>query len=142
MNEVKRSKWFGLWNNSEKHYMISQPIEINSIKEFTDSDKFRLIIKKNKFYEKGGNKPYYCFAIGNCFESANNTITSKEMQYEECIVNEENILEGMNKFQLKDYILEKYGIKLYTYEDVRKAIHGANYDGANGYTDIIVEDYL
>ena len=46
MNEVKRSKWFGLWNNSEKHYMISQPIEINSIKEFTDSDKFRLIIKK------------------------------------------------------------------------------------------------
>ena len=59
------------------------------------------------------------------------------MQYEECM-----ILEGMNDFQLKEYILVKYGIKLYTYEDVKEAIHGANYDGTNGYTDIIVEDYL
>lgn len=32
--------------------------------------------------------------------------------------------------------------KLYTYEEVRKVMHGANYDGVNGYTDIIVEDYV
>ena len=32
--------------------------------------------------------------------------------------------------------------KLYTTEEVRKVMHGANYDGVNGYTDIIIEDYI
>lgn len=78
---MTRSKWFGLWNNSEEHYMISQPIKLDEIKKFVNDDSFRLIIKKNKFYEKGGNKPFYCFAIGDVYSSANNKITSKDMQY-------------------------------------------------------------
>ena len=43
---MKRSDWFGLWNNNENSYMISQPIKIESIKDFVDNDNFRLIVKK------------------------------------------------------------------------------------------------
>lgn len=94
---MKRSKWFGLWNNNEDHYMVSQPLEIDSIKEFVEGEYFRLIVKKNKYYEKGGNRPYYCFSIGNCKGAANNKITSYDMQYFDCEELEERIEELENK---------------------------------------------
>lgn len=94
----KRSKWFGLWNNSEGHYMISQPIKIDEIKKFVDNDSFRLIIKKNKFYKKGENKPFYCFAIGNVYSSAKNKITSKEMQYNDIDSYYKNKIEEIKEF--------------------------------------------
>lgn len=138
---MKRSKWFGLWNNSENHYMVSQPIKIDDLKDFTESDSFRLILKKNKFYEKDGNRPYYNFAIGNCWGSAYNKITSKDMQYNDLeSVKEE--LEEMSEEEICDFIEENFDIKLFTYNDVRKVMHEANYDGTRGYTDIIVEDYI
>lgn len=135
---MKRSKWYGLWNNSEKHFMVSQPISIDSLKDFTESDSFRLIIKKNKYYEKDSNRPYYNFAIGNCYESASNEITSKDMQYDDL----DNELSEMSEYEIRDYILEKYDIKLFTYEEVRKVMHEANYDGTQHITDIILEDYI
>ena len=135
---MKRSKWFGLWNNSEKHYMVSQPIKINDLKQFTESDDFRLILKKNKYYEKGTNRPYYNFAIGNCYESADNSITSKDMQYDDI----EDSLDEMDEYEIRDYIEQKYDIRLYTYSELRDAIHEANYDGTQHITDIMVEDYI
>lgn len=135
---MKRSKWYGLWNNSEKHFMVSQPINIDSLKDFTESDSFRLIIKKNKYYEKDSNRPYYNFAIGNCYESASNEITSKDMQYDDL----DNELSEMSEYEIRDYILEKYDIKLFTYEEVREVMHEANYDGTQHITDIILEDYI
>ena len=135
---MKRSKWYGLWNNSEKHFMVSQPINIDSLKDFTESDSFRLIVKKNKYYEKGGNRPYYNFAIGNCYESANNEITSKDMQYDDL----DDELSEMSEYEIRNYILEKYDIKLFTYEEVREVMHEANYDGTQHITDIILEDYI
>ena len=136
----KRSKWFGLWNNQIGHYMISQPIQIDSIKEFTESDNFRLIIKKNKYYSKDSNKPYYCFAIGNCYESANNSITSYDMQY---ILEEANLLE-LDEDELVEKINEITGIRLYTQDEVRKVKYGAAEDGKRGYdgSDILIEDYI
>lgn len=135
---MKRSKWYGLWNNSEKHFMVSQPINIDSLKDFTESDSFRLIVKKNKYYEKGSNRPYYNFAIGNCYESASNEITSKDMQYD----NLDDELSEMSEYEIRNYILEKYDIKLFTYEEVREVMHEANYDGTQHITDIILEDYI
>lgn len=135
---MKRSKWFGLWNNSEKHFMVSQPINIDSLKDFTESDKFRLIVKKNKYYEKDGNRPYYNFAIGNCYESASNEITSRDMQYWDL----DDELSEMSEEEMRNYISENYGIELYTYDELRKVMHEANYDGTQGITDIILEDYF
>ena len=135
---MKRSKWFGLWNNSEKHYMLSQPIKIDDIKEFVDNDVFRLIVKKNKYYQKNSNRPYCNFAIGNVYSSAINTISSYDMQYE--YLNDE--LNDMSEDEMRDYIEENYDIKLYTYEELRKVMREANYDGTCGYTDIIVDDYI
>ena len=136
--EVKRSKWNGLWNNSEEHYMISQPIDIESLKDFTESDSFRLIIKKYKYYEKGGNKPYYCFAIGNVYASATNKITSKNLQYSD--YNELEEIE--NSTEMAEYIRKNFGIKLYTIDEVKKVMWGANEDGYNHFTDIMIEDYI
>ena len=31
---------------------------------------------------------------------------------------------------------------LYNKKEVNKVMYGANYDGVNGYTDIIIEDYI
>lgn len=135
---MKRSKWFGLWNNDEKHYMVSQPIKIDDLKDFTESDNFRLILKKNKYYEKNTNRPYYNFAIGNCYASANNQITSKDMQYDDL----DDELSEMSEYEIRDYILEKYDIKLFTYEEVREVMREANYDGTQHITDIILEDYI
>ena len=118
--------------------MVSQPINIDSLKDFTESDSFRLIVKKNKYYEKGGNRPYYNFAIGNCYESANNEITSKDMQYDDL----DDELSEMSEYEIRNYILEKYDIKLFTYEEVREVMHEANYDGTQHITDIILEDYI
>jgi len=135
---MKRSKWFGLWNNSEKHYMVSQPVKIDDIKQFVNNNTFRLIVKKNKYYQKNGNRPYYCFAIGDSYNSASNEISSWDMQYE----NLENELSDMTEYEICDYIEENYNVKLYTYNDLRKVMREANYDGTQGYTDIIVEDYI
>lgn len=135
---MKRSKWFGLWNNSDKHYMVSQPINIESLKDFIESDNFRLIVKKNKYYEKESNRPYYNFAIGNCYGSANKEITSKDMQYDDL----DDKLNEMSEYEIRNYILEKYDIKLYTYDEIKKVMHEANYDGEQGFTDIILEDYI
>ena len=74
--ENGRSKWFGLWKNDDKHYMISQPIEKESL-----NDTFRIIIKKNKFYTKDSNRPNYCFAIGSDYSSADNTISGSDLWY-------------------------------------------------------------
>ena len=136
----KRSKWFGLWNNQIGHYMISQPIQIDSIKEFTESDSFRLILKKNKYYIRDGNRPYYCFAIGNCYESSNNSITSYDMQY---TLEKENLLD-LDEEELVNSINELTGIRLYTQEEVRKVKYGAAEDGKRGYdgSDLLIEDYI
>lgn len=135
---MKRSKWFGLWNNDEKHYMVSQPINIEELKTFIDNDNFRLIIKKNKYYKKDSNRPYYNFAIGDTYGSSTNAITSEDMQYDNLLDN----LEEMSEYEICDFIEENYGIRLFTYSKVQEVMHEANYDGTQGYTDIILEDYI
>ena len=118
--------------------MVSQPVKIDDIKQFVNNNTFRLIVKKNKYYQKNGNRPYYCFAIGDSYNSASNEISSWDMQYE----NLENELSDMTEYEICDYIEENYNVKLYTYNDLRKVMREANYDGTQGYTDIIVEDYI
>lgn len=137
---MKRSKWFGLWNNSENHYMISQPINIDEIREFTESESFRLILKRNKHYMKDGNRPYYVFAIGNCYNSAYKTITSEDMQYSDLVSN----IKEMSEDELVKFIEKVNGTRLFTYEEVRTVKNGACEDGRCGYSggDLLVEDYV
>lgn len=137
---MKRSDWFGLWNNNENSYMISQPIKIESIKDFVDNDNFRLIVKKNKFYQKGSNKPYYCFAIGNCKDSAYNLITSKEMNKNSFM----DELKEMDEEQLVQLIEEVTSKRLFTYTECQKIKRGACLDGQRGYDvgDLLIEDYV
>ena len=40
---------------------------------------------------------------------------------------------------IEDFINEN---KLYTTEEVRTVMHCANNDGVNGYTDIVIDDYV
>ena len=137
---MKRSSWFGLWNNNDKKYMISQTIKINDIKKFVENDNFRIIVKKNKYYKKNSGRPYYCFSIGNCYESSNAEITYKEMQNNDF----DEKLKNMSAKEIRDFIEEEYGIKLYTYEECRIIKNGACTDGQRGYSgsDLLVEDYV
>ena len=135
-----RSSWFGLWNNNEKHYAVSSSININDIKKFINNDTFRIILKKNKFYKKDTNRPLYCFAIGNTFDSANSEISYKEMR---CNYLEKQLC-SFNDEQMAEFIEENYGIRLFTYSECKRIMNGALADGHSGYSygDTLIEDYL
>lgn len=136
---MKRSKWFGLWNNSKEHYMISQPIKLEEIKQFVDDDSFRIIVKKNKFYEKDGTRPYYNFAIGNCYASAYNKITSKKMQYDDL----EEEIKNMSDVEIRNWLWQK-GKRLYTTDEAQYIMHRSLEDGNRGYHvgDTLIDDYV
>lgn len=118
MNEGKKTQWLGLWQTRQGVY-AGQTIKKTDVPGYA-----KLIVRYNKFYEAGSNKPrfVYCFATGSAAKAITLEITAEEYK---------TLLE-----------LEEENESLYTYDEVQSAIRAAAQDGANGYTDVIVEDYL
>ncbi len=106
------TKWKGLWAQERVGFYAGQVIAKKDIPKYT-----RIVLRYNKFYEKGGNRPrfVYCFADSEGYE-------------EKCV-----------PLELK----EKE--RLYTYEEVRHAVNAAYADGTGNdgnYGDVLVEDYI
>lgn len=59
------TKWQGLWRQDREGFYAGQVIKKDDIPEHT-----RIILRYNKFYEKGGNRPrfVYCFADSAGYE--------------------------------------------------------------------------
>lgn len=53
------TKWQGLWQQDRQGFYAGQVIKKAEIPKYT-----RIVLRYNKFYEKGGNRPrfVYCFA--------------------------------------------------------------------------------
>ena len=59
--DQKQTQWLGMWYHPENHCYTSESISLSALREFKGT--VRLIMRKNKFYEKGSNKPDYVFKI-------------------------------------------------------------------------------
>lgn len=129
--EGKETKWEGLWYNPEWHSYSSAVINLSALKEF--KGQVRLVVRKNRFYNKGeNNRPNYIFSIKDSQLSEFKDIEVKEA--------EENRKPYYD--EREDAYYTEDGERLFTKSEVIKVMDGANYDGLRGYDDILVSDYI
>lgn len=127
--EAMQTNWCGLWYHPENASYWSSALNLAQLRKF--SGNVRIYMKKNKFYEKDGNRPNYCFCIKSCDSPTFQTVEIEpdESQYayydREC-----------------DLYRRENGDRLYTRDDVRRVISGAVRDAQSGYTDLLPEDYV
>lgn len=146
---MTRSAWIGLWKNDDDHFIISERIDIDSIKEFSTKGKTRIVLKRNRFYQKGTNRPYYLIAFADSYGASSNEITSRELQYNHKFDHTElkelfQALFDEYDGSLTDLIYDLTEERLYTREEVNNCIHGAARDGLSGYDgyDLCIEYYV
>ena len=75
---MERTKWEGLWHNRPGVYS-GKVISKSSIPKKT-----RLIIRMNKYHEKGDSKPHYvyCFADAEAWDAEVDNL--EQYEYDEC----------------------------------------------------------
>ncbi len=104
------TKWLGLWQQERQGFYAGQVIKKGDIPKYT-----RLVMRFNKFYEAGSNKPrfVYCFADSTGYE-------------DKCVPVE----------------WEEDGERLYTEDEVYRIIHGMEEEHGLSYGDDLIEDYI
>lgn len=126
MASDEKTSWQGLWKARKSVYK-SQVIRKKDIPAFA-----RLIVRYNKFYSADSQRPRFVFCFAN--GKAEQAITM-EREFEEgttlCKYDEENGI----YYTMDDE-------RLYTRDEVQRAINGATRSALSGYTDNIVEDYI
>ena len=126
--EIMKTKWEGLWYDEEAHRYTSASFNLKALRDYKGT--VRIVMFKNRFKTKGDNRPNYVFAI------VPSDGDGRELEVEEFILKEAKVEVD------EDGTVYQDGQRLYTYDEVRRAIRQAAYDGSNGYTDVIVRDYL
>lgn len=128
----KQTSWEGLWWHPEYAGFSSATISLAQLREFKGN--VRLYVRKNKFYQRGGDRPNYCFCLK---DSSSPTFT------EIGIEDDATKVEGRPYKEDGVYYTED-GERLYTYDEVQYAINCAAEDGQRGYGygENIVSDYL
>ena len=120
----KQTTWEGLWWHPESGYFSSAAISLAQLRKFKGS--VRLYVKKNRFYNNGENgRPNYNFILRDA-----NTENDTELE----VVSQPYVEDGV-------YYTED-GDRLYTHSEVQSAVYQAAEDGRNGYTDVLVSDYI
>lgn len=127
----KQSNWVGLWYHPESGGYSSACISLADLRKFKGN--VRVYMRKNKFYERGSNRPNYCFCIKDAHSSTFAEIGVEDDTAERLYTEEE----------LQDAI-RKATEDMYTYSDLERVMNGAVEDGRRGYGvgDVIVEDYI
>lgn len=122
MKKIIQTDWVGLWEQD-------QPDKFKS-KVFNKSDippHARMWMCKNRGWTKGSNRPKWviCFITGD----TNGEVKTIDKH-------EKSVFEDDGNYYTQD------GERLYTHSEVQRAINLASEDGARGYTDNLVSDYL
>ncbi len=119
-----QTKWQGLWTQERSSFYAGRVINKKDIPPYT-----RIVVRHNKYWEKGKNRPRFVYCFANSEEYSEMCQEVEEYKRPYC----EN----------ETYYDEK-GNRLYTHEEVRRIISGAIADGAQGYEagDILIEDYI
>ena len=126
-NKPFTSKWMGLWEQERPGIFAGQVIKKSDIPKYT-----RIVLKRNKFYEKGtNNRPKFVF----CFSDSEG--------YESRCVPIEEAQRSPYKGDDGHYYTED-GERLFTREDARAIINGTVADveyGIHDPYDILPEDF-
>lgn len=117
------TNWMGLWPQDKKGIFRGQTIKKSEIPEHTT-----IVLRYNKFYEPGGNRPrfVYCFADSEGYEY-------------KCVSVEKQPYKHEGTYYTED------GERLYTREDARAIINGTVRDvewGIHDPYDILPEDFV
>ena len=129
----KTTTWEGLWWHPEYQGFSSACISLSELRKF--KGKVRLYVRKNKYFNKGENgRPNYHF----CLKDANSEI------FHTLEVEDEEAEDDPVPYYENGYYYDEHGERLYTYDEVQRAINGAVEDGHAGYRcgDVIVSDYV
>jgi len=120
-----RTKWQGLWYNPRNYTYTSTVLSLADLRKFKGN--VRIIVRKNKFFEKDTKRPNMIFML---VDAACEKYNPFEIQ---------KVPNG----QSEEYRTIE-GERLYTEEEVREVMHGACRDGRNGYNeyDLLIEDYV
>ena len=116
--DQKTTRNIGLWWDPRANNFKSNVINLASLKTFKGT--VRIVVIKNKFYEKGGNKPNYI-----------------------AYITDSKCAEPRDPIEIVDYKNDDE-IEVYTREQVRKIINGTASDiryGLDEY-DILPEDFV
>ena len=130
--DQKRTKWQGLWYHPESYSYTSATLNLADIKSFKGN--VRIIVKKNKFYEKDSNKPNYVFML---VDSDSEKYSLWEVEDDED--NEDRPYREEGNFYTGE------GKRLYTEKEAQRAINMAVCDavGHDGYYgEFLVSDYV
>ena len=134
MASDEKTSWQGLWKARKSVYR-SQVIRKKDIPPFA-----RLIVRYNKFYSADSQRPRFVFCFAN--GEAEKAITM-ERKFEEGF--EEYFEEGTALCKYDEENGTYYTMddeRLYTRDEVQRAINGATRSALSGYADNIVEDYI
>lgn len=117
------SNYEGLLYHKDSHIYTSAIIDLEQLKKL--KGKVQIVMFKNRFHTKENGKPNYIFKIVDKKLEA-----KRELSFNKATKD----IDGTYR--------DKYGQKLFTYDEVDFCVQGATRDAINGYTDNIVEDYV
>lgn len=120
------TKWQGLWAQERQGFYAGQVIKKAEIPKFT-----RIVLRYNKYYEKGSNRPrfVYCFADSEGYEN-------------KCVPIE---IEEGKPYKEDGVYYDEDGGRLYTEDEVRAIINGTVADvhyGVHDPYDILPSDFV
>lgn len=117
------TKWQGLWAQERQGFYAGQVIKKGDIPKYT-----RIVLRYNKFYEKGSNRPkfVYCFADSDGYE-------------DKCV--------PIEMSEKKPYVdggvyYTGDGERLYTEAEVYQVIHGMQSYHGLSYGDDLISDFI
>ena len=75
----------GLWKSEETQWYSSETIKKAELAKMAEllKPEIRIVMRKNKFYEKGTNRPQYIFAFADSESAANKTILYSNDDWQE-----------------------------------------------------------
>ena len=125
--DKKTTSSIGVWYDKVAHNFKSAVIDLSALKDFKGT--VRVVLIKNKFYEKDSNKPNYVMYITD--SKSSNPRVIEILDYD---------VDNIDSVDLDD---DDDEIEVYTREQVRKIINGTASDiryGLDEY-DILPEDF-
>ena len=86
------TKWLGLWAQERQGFYAGQVIKKVDIPKYT-----RIVMRYNKFYEKGGNRPRFVFCFADSEGYAEKCVPIEYQEEGDRLYNEEEVQIMLNR---------------------------------------------
>lgn len=131
--DKKTTGWIGIWYHPESNSYSSAALNLKVFKDFKGTVRFYL--RKNRFYQKGTNRPNFVLAISD-------SKAERFIQQIEVIDDEWDREEWRKLYTRNGSYFDDGNNRFYSEDEVRTIIDGVIRDVQNGYTDLIADDYV